>query len=513
MQKQKPKAIALLRVSTETQAEKGGGLAGQRRAAKRIAEQHGLEIVDELELRGVSGTKVQDDPDFRRLLDRIQDPAIHGVVVADMDRLLRPEDPGAYSIFRRFKESATVIYTSSGARDYRHDRLLMMIESEIAALERERIAERTQRGKEEKRRKGLRAEGGVGMPRGVAFDHDTARWSYVWPDAEKVRKVFRAFIASGGRKSLRQIAFETRLVEGTYQEPSGAVSRLLRQPLYMGVYRVDRKWKEQRFLRMRDPHESYEVAAPGLDPPLVSREDFERVQVLLKQNLSGRAPKKPHDQQGATYAGHLECAACGGNVWVQPDFNGYRGYFCGNTRTKGCATGQTSARLAEPQIDAALEEKLGSVEVLRSILERSAEEARDAARPKPKEATRRLTELANMKERAKDAYEAGAYELPELQKRLAKIDGEATLLEELISREDDGIALDARLVQELVDVFCNWSTLRRAEKRKLLAAYEVRIAISRPRRRVLKVERVVVGVTASQGSERIYKKMKGYKMG
>ena len=508
---QKRNAIALLRVSTEVQAEKGG-LPGQRRAARRIAEQHGLEVVDEVELRGVSGTKVQDDPDFRRLLDRIQDPAIHGVIVADMDRLLRPEDPGAYSIFRRFKESATVIYTSSGARDYRHDRLLMMIEAEVAALERERIAERTQRGKEEKRRKGLRAEGGVGMPRGVAFDHDAQQWSYVWPDAEKVRKVFRAYLASGGRKSLRQIAFDTKLVDGTYQEPSGAVARVLRQPLYAGIYRVDRKWKEQRFLRMRDAHESYETPAPGLDPPLISREDFERVQVLLKQNLAGRAPKKPHEQQGATYAGHLECATCGANIWVQPDSNGYRGYFCGASRTKGCTTGQTSNRIAEPQIDAQLEEALGSVEVLRSILERSAEEARDAARPKPSEATRRLSELANQRERVKDAYEKGVYELPELRKRLDKIDGESSLLEELISREDDGIRLDAKLVRELAGVFCNWSTLRRAEKRKLLAAYQVRISISRPRRRVLKVERVVVGVAPSLGAECLYKKLKRYKM-
>ena len=38
---------------------------------------------------------------------------------------------------------------------------------------------------------GIRPEGLVGMLRGVTFDKERTTWSYVFPDAERVREVFR----------------------------------------------------------------------------------------------------------------------------------------------------------------------------------------------------------------------------------------------------------------------------------------------------------------------------------
>ena len=137
------KAIGLIRVSTEGQAREGrGGIGGQRAVIERTAKIHGLELVEWVQLTGVSGTAVLDDPKFQSLRGRIESPDIHGVIVADLDRLMRPEDPGYYTIFRHFSDTETVLYTSAGPKDYRSDRLLMMIESEIAVFERQRIRER-----------------------------------------------------------------------------------------------------------------------------------------------------------------------------------------------------------------------------------------------------------------------------------------------------------------------------------------------------------------------------------
>ena len=172
----KTKAIALLRVSSAAQAGPDRqGLPAQRRVCQRIAARHGLQVIEWVELEA-SGAVVVEHPDFQAVLRKIESPEICGLVVADLDRLMRPEDPGHYAVFRTLRDTETVLYTDSGARDFRQDRLLMMLESEIAAIERDRIRERTQRGRAEKRRQGKRAEGPVGMPRGVCFNYETETW-------------------------------------------------------------------------------------------------------------------------------------------------------------------------------------------------------------------------------------------------------------------------------------------------------------------------------------------------
>ena len=502
-------AIALLRVSSEAQAGPDRrGLPGQLRVVRQIAEAHDLEIVEEVEIRA-SGARVLEDSRFRRLLDRIDSPRIHGVIVADLDRLMRPEDPGYYSIFKRFRDTETVIYTSAGPKDFRTDRLLMMIESEIAALERDRIAERTRRGREEKRRQGKRAEGPVGFPRGVTFDREAGKWEYVWPEAERVRAAFRLWLASDGTLSFREINRRTGLVPPDSAEPSAVVSRLLQQPLYAGVYRVDRRWKQGKAVP-REPHECYENTV--LDPPLVSREEFDRAQELLARKRARRAPRRSHEEQGATYAGFLECSLCGASLWVLPDSKSYRGYCCGNARYNHCPTGRTSIRIADPQIDAALEQRLGDIDTLRRLIEKSAEEARSRAEVPPAEITRKLTQRHNQKERVKDAYDEGLYDLVELRKRLGKLDGEIALLESLLAEQEEPSSIDSEFVTGLVDVFSSWRDLRRDEKRDLIRAYQIRIRVSRPKRGNLSVDQVVIGVLGDRNNLTIYKKLKRYGM-
>ena len=418
---------------------------------------------------------------------------------------MRPEDPGYYSIFRRFRDSETVLFTSSGPKDYRRDRLLMMLEAEIAALERDRIAERTRRGREEKRRQGKRAEGLVGMPRGVSFDLATGEWSYVWPDAERVREAFKLWLGSDGRLSFGEIARRSRLVGPDYAEPSGAVRRVLQQPLYAGLYRVDRRWKGGK-PTPRQEHEAYELQV--LDPPLISKREFDRAQELLKQKQARHVPRSSHEDQVGTYAGFLECALCGASVWVVRDSKRYGGYCCGNARHEKCPTGQTSTRLADPQIDQALQARLGDLETLRRLIEKSAEEALRGAEAPPAETARKISHLHNQKERIKDAYEAGAYDVLELKKRLGRIDGEIGLLDELLKSQPQSVEVDPGLVAELVEVFTSWRDLPRSDKRELLSAFQIRVRVSRPKRGVLSVDQVVVGVAGFPDSLTIYKKLK-----
>ncbi|MBK7949130.1 MAG: hypothetical protein IPK00_10410 [Deltaproteobacteria bacterium] len=65
---------------------------------------------------------------------------------------------------------------------------------------------------------------------------------------------------------------------------------MLRQPLYMGIYRVDRRWLKGGKWIPRPPEDCYEHQV--LDPPLVAPVEFARAQARLTE-IAGARPKQP----------------------------------------------------------------------------------------------------------------------------------------------------------------------------------------------------------------------------
>ncbi len=102
----KPKAIALVRVSTDQQAKSDrSGLEAQRVEIQRIAKAQDLEISEWVELEGVSGASVLADPQFGQILARLSSPDTSGVIVSAFDRLMRPESLADYGILDAFRET------------------------------------------------------------------------------------------------------------------------------------------------------------------------------------------------------------------------------------------------------------------------------------------------------------------------------------------------------------------------------------------------------------------------
>ena len=156
------RAIGLVRVSTDAQAtEDRGGIPGQRAELARIAAREGLTIVETVELAGVSGAQVREDPRFLGLLGRLADPDVAGVVVADFDRLFRRGRFADYGILDAFADTGSLLFTSDGAIDPREetDAIVSLLRGELGAMERRKIAERTWRGKEALRRAGRHVAG------------------------------------------------------------------------------------------------------------------------------------------------------------------------------------------------------------------------------------------------------------------------------------------------------------------------------------------------------------------
>ena len=112
------KAIALLRVSDAAQAGADReGLPVQRELCQQTAERHGLEIVQWLELEGVSGAAVLDDPRFVAMRERLQEPEISGVIVREFSRLMRPENLEDYKILEAFRKTGALLYSPTETLD------------------------------------------------------------------------------------------------------------------------------------------------------------------------------------------------------------------------------------------------------------------------------------------------------------------------------------------------------------------------------------------------------------
>jgi DNA invertase Pin-like site-specific DNA recombinase len=92
------RAIAFIRLSTEEQAEEGrAGVLRQRNDIAVAAMIHDLKVVQTLEAIGLGGTKVLESPVFKELCRTL--PAVDGVIVSALDRLVRPGMLGDLAVF------------------------------------------------------------------------------------------------------------------------------------------------------------------------------------------------------------------------------------------------------------------------------------------------------------------------------------------------------------------------------------------------------------------------------
>lgn len=455
-------------------------------------------------------------------------PEITAVVVADFDRLFRRGRFSDFQVLDAFADTGTLLYTSDGKIDLSKDgdALVSILRGEIGGMERRKIAERTRRAREEKRRLGLKAEG-QGLPRGVCFDHETKKWSYGPPEVmSKVQDVYRLWLKHEGALPFAKIAVKVGLGSGKSSNRSGVVHSILRQPLYKGVYQVDRHWVKERDAKTgklrtrpvpREDWETYENVV--LDPPLIAPDEWERAQVLLDLKRPKRPPRRDPDEQDGTYPGFLECADCGAHLWVQSSAlkQTKRGpslqsaaYLCPNTLREGCGTGSISQALADPLIDTALELRLGDRRTLERLIQEAGIESQSRASASAQDLQRRLRELAGRRSRVQDGYEKGLYLAEEAAKRLGQVEDQRAEIEALMATEERAPEISPELVTALVDVFGHFRDLTREEKRQLLRDFLVRIRVRKVpglgRRRVLQVDSIRLGLFHDNAV--IYKKMK-----
>lgn len=443
------------RVSSDRQAEEGS-IESQLATLRSYSAEQGYSVKDEFVFvdNGVSGATLN-----RPALDRLRDRAAQGeldrVLVLCPDRFAR-KHVHQLILVEEFKRLAVEIeFINHALSDTPEDQLLFQIQSVISEFEREKIMERSRRGKM------YRAGSGnvsvlSGAPYGFRYvpksESGEARYEIVEHEAEVVRRIFQLY----GVQQVSINGIAKLLTEEGVASPSGAahwsrstVGKMLKNPAYVGkaAYNKHKAQTRQKATKLALDGNGYPKAAhssrrqrPEREwiyievPRIVSEKLFKRVaeQVERNKRFSARNTKRH------TYllSGLLRCTECNyalhGITTKRKNGNTTRSYYkCAGGQPyrhpdgkRLCSSHYIRCDILDDLVWEQTKQLIQNPEVVVQEYSRRSDKKKnqqidiqELAAQKQKELRRAHTE----QERLLDLYQSGAVTLDEINGRLTKI--------------------------------------------------------------------------------------------
>jgi DNA invertase Pin-like site-specific DNA recombinase len=474
----KKNVIELIRVSTEGQAnDDRASIPAQRSINRRTAEAYGLEIVRTVELVNVSGAAVLRTPEMQNLLKLIESPDIHGVVVREFSRVMRPDSFGDYVLFQVFQDTGTVLYLPDGPLDLnsKTGKLVAGLRAIIAGNELSEIRERVWHAKEEKRRAGKLGQSQLVLPFAVGYQEQ--RGFFYEPEATKVREAFRLFLS--GEHSY------VKLAEMVGVSPRG-MHLIMRNPIWTGWRVIDKKRDTSSQSRgytktgrqgdrpkvKRAPEDVIRVKV--IEAPLVSEQEFAAVQQMMdvKSKLHWRA--HPEQRGAFVYNGFLICGECGSLIYGK--FSKRHYYVC-KTRTmkqttkSRCTSKSMQRDQLELKLDGIFSDQLTSRDFIKTLMEELEKKSNSGAiRSRVASIESDVGKLRQKRVRVLDAFFEGVLTREERDTRLAALDKQMKFSEGMLMQEVPKPRLSATEMASAFSPLFDWPVLGRENKRRILAA-------------------------------------------
>ena len=322
------KVLALMRVSTKEQDTERQRADIAFHVSRFADDGIEIEIVETFMLEGISGAIAQSTPEFKRMLSRLKDPTISGILISQLDRFLRPENPDAYVALKIFRTGKKLMFCDAERPlDIMNseDRMIVMNTLEHAAMERRRIKHRTHSKKEQliqdptvsvtRLPKGVRhikdvKKYGAKTKKGW-FEYTDFAYSHVKPAMERV--------AAG--ESISSVAkalgfSQTALREKLKNRWWIGVNERTHQVIITNDEETGEKIRTKRL-----PHPIPYVHATNLAEPgksLVTVELWEKVQTLLAGDAKTFTLVHSNTKD-FLFNGLLYCGNCGSKLYVKND--------------------------------------------------------------------------------------------------------------------------------------------------------------------------------------------------
>ncbi len=449
------------RVSSDKQAQEGT-IDSQISSLHDFAKEHNFCVEEDLIFmdNGVSGATL-----VRPALDSLRDKAFSGevtkVLVLCPDRLARKYAHQLILIEEFQRLGVEIIFSNRDITNSPEDQLLLQIQGVISEYEREKIMERSRRGKLQKASKGF-VSVLCGAPYGYIYilktDSADARYEIHPEESKVVKNIFQMYCRN--KLSIRAIAKELNIRGVPTRRQQGIWGRstilcMLKNPAYYGQAAFRKTIKVERlrptkFARDNNfypkKHKSSSSNRNKKDwiyipvPSIISSKTFQDASSQLEANkkLSSRNNKKYE----YLLSGLLRCKECGYSIYGKPASHsryklcyyrcmgqdGYRwpakGRVCSSHPVRvevldDLVWEQTVKLLENPQtvIDeytSRIHEQKGEQQSLEKLIVKKAQEIR---------------QITHEKERLLDLYQNGTLNLSEIESRLKKIRGKIKQLE------------------------------------------------------------------------------------
>lgn len=480
------RCLELIRVSTAGQAsEDKASIPAQRATNRQTALQYGLTIVKTIELSDVSGAQVLLAPEIQEMLKLMNDPEIHGVIVREFSRLMRPENFSDYAMLQAFVDTESLLYLPDGPIDFASDAGMLTgtMRAVMGGLERRELVKKMWRIKEERRKSGGFSQSYVCLPFGVDYN---GAWFYTG-EAGRVREAYRLTLA--GCTSYVEIGRAVGI------EPYN-LRNLLRNPIYTGWRVIDKRRdpspkakKAGKDGRQGDrpkiKRAPEDVIRVKVMEPLVSESDFNQVQRILDLKKANHWRTQDNVIHRFTYNGYLICL-CGRLVYTKYRRDDY--YIC----SARCGCGYMRRDRLDPILDQLFTRRLTSPAFLkRHILA----PLRQKRQPESHltQLSAQLESLAGKRQRILDSYFEGVINPTERDLRLASLNREHGIIQGLIAKERPRPELDLETLANLFSVFTEFDLLNREDKRRLLNTITPSIVVAN-----YKVEGMWIGLDSDR---------------
>jgi site-specific DNA recombinase len=321
-----PRAAIYCRVSTAGQEEDGTSLATQEQRCREYAAERGYTVVDVY--RDVhTGMELHERPHLGELRALVRGRQLDALIAYDLDRLSRDQAHIYILDDEATRHGVEVLFVTEEFDKTPIGKFMRSTKALFAEVEREKIKERTMRGKR------ARAESGRLLPssrplygyRWVSVPRkDGNGLTHVGYQADPltapvVARIFAEYVAGGSLRSIaaRLTAEGIPTATGNAKWAPTSVRDVLDEHRYTGeasAWRTsETRANGKRILRLR-PEEERVALPAGVIPALVDAGTFAAAQARLTENRQHRGRPLADPDTGLLLRGIGRCGYCGGTL-------------------------------------------------------------------------------------------------------------------------------------------------------------------------------------------------------
>jgi site-specific DNA recombinase len=490
----KKTALIYCRVSTKNQETEGTSLESQAEACAKHAESLGYSIA-RITKEVYSGAELWDRPQLARDRSELKAKQFQALVCYSTDRLSR--DPIHLFILAEecARSNCELIFVTEPLDNSNEGQLIQYVRGYASRIEREKIKERSLRGKRAKLQSGRLLPSRKALY-GYRNDSELGKRVVYEPEAQIVQQMFEWAVSGKGI-----IAIKSRLFEMNVFPPDGGrlpdgharfwststLQKILRDPAYKGETYAWQYCAVTPNKRSKRREKADYIRLPdGVTPPIVTPEIWGTVQARMDSNRGDftRNQVRQYLLRGIAY-----CAVCGRKMYSDCS-RGQRYYRCSSRmlELKVCGSVLTRAEKVEDQVWNQVTSILENPQIIADEVQRQQSIGPDPQLIEDRAtAARRLAEIERVQQRLiRRLRETDDDDLAHLYEReIVQMKKEAGQIEAAIADIDARLQAQQKTVHDLAVLteYCSrvsnrLSTFSFDEKRLAIEAIGARIQLN-----------------------------------